>query len=655
MTNLRELREILCVVVLFVAFKPGQGQTSSNVNTFFSAIQRVSTSITDVIPDWYEYDYDGDDLTSIGDGGIDMFDDGNRIRFYEDEGEIFTHLTYDDILKFQQVEYGTSAGHPFLALAWIKNLENEKHNYSMEVTGEAGADGRGNISVESGSFSRKGLRTSYHVFQIYDARDPSIVNLHFTVESETLWNSQPGSFELVSYSQSTTYANSSVRLSGDPKNLLMGFMLLSRRPERLLNSSLVEQVLTIVLDSLADLGSFTPVRLSDCGLASLTAEEDCIKVLESPGYPNPADTDCVWRITAAAGYYIRFNLTTVENDESITLFERPNSPSELPGLDDSIYYSRGNLYPPLLTTRNNQIYLLHHKVFATSNNPFRLTYHSVAPSGDVVTKHLDAFSKITQTIIGLVPSWFNYPYTDFSPPLNSLVKGRVDGIFQDGNKVQFSIDGNITNSPLITYGDIYRTGPVQFISAMTHPFVSLMWIDNNSTEMHDYMLRVSGTYEGPALVFENQSGIIMQSGFTAVYHAHQESSFRPSDSKLIFYIESETLWDSVPGTFAVVSATGLNSRNYDSTVRLSGRPRNVLMGYMLLSRSVYSSIVPASVIDEIMRTLVNAMPRDVTVFNSTEEKPFKQCNGAVGLSIIFKTSTGLTIAWIAMVYLMQIM
>ena len=49
------------------------------MNTFFSAIQRVSTSITDVIPDWYEYDYDGDDLTSIGDGGIDMFDDGNRV------------------------------------------------------------------------------------------------------------------------------------------------------------------------------------------------------------------------------------------------------------------------------------------------------------------------------------------------------------------------------------------------------------------------------------------------------------------------------------------------------------------------------------------------------------------------------------------------
>ena len=50
------------------------------VQNFLDAAAKVSNMITSVIPSWHTYDYDGEDDFSIRDGGIDMFDVGNKVR-----------------------------------------------------------------------------------------------------------------------------------------------------------------------------------------------------------------------------------------------------------------------------------------------------------------------------------------------------------------------------------------------------------------------------------------------------------------------------------------------------------------------------------------------------------------------------------------------
>ena len=56
----------------------------------------------------------------------------------------------------------------------------------LQVTGNAGADGSGNITRLQGIVSIQNFSASYHVFQISGAYDPSICEVYFTIQSNNV-------------------------------------------------------------------------------------------------------------------------------------------------------------------------------------------------------------------------------------------------------------------------------------------------------------------------------------------------------------------------------------------------------------------------------------------------------------------------------------
>ncbi|XP_076800888.1 uncharacterized protein LOC143445575 isoform X1 [Clavelina lepadiformis] len=621
---------IFIVVVLLLVTDVVQGRSTDEVQNFLDAAAKVSNMITSVIPSWHTYDYDGEDDFSIRDGGIDMFDVGNKkfanyvffllfiltnlmqIRMFIDQERVFRYLTYNDTYRFPGFEYGTLAIQPFFALAWIRNSRRRTHSYTMSVTGEAGADGRGRIDLQNGTFSMKGISTSYQVFQISNAGDPSIVNLHFYMKSSSLWKSKPGSFELVDFSSTTEYANSTVRLSGRPRNVLMGYVLLSRRPEDLLDSSLVKQVLTILINDFAQLGPIYPVPRRNCGQLKLVADECEKKVLESPNYPHPTDFDCIWKIKAPKGYYVQFEFTDVESNKLLKLYERPLSTLNISNINHNLFYLRGPLYPSLLSTRSNKVFVEYHEPTTGFNKRFRLTYQAKIAT-DIISLHLEAFQGFSARIRNAVPDWFNYNYDDYTPPINTIFDSGIGHFpfLKNGNKIQFSIDREDSNAHIATYNDIYRSSLVEIGTTTNHPFTALMWIKNHDKEAHEYYLKVSGAY-AVADVFDSTtfSSSLSGSGLKIDYTVHELCYNDKRVIEVFFYVESETLWNSEPGSFEDVSLSNVGSV-YNHLVRVTGRPKNVLLGYMLLGRrSEFAT--PTTVFKEVIKIVLAGIPLSLT-------------------------------------------
>merc|ERR1719427_2519912 len=96
--------------------------------------------VTDSIPMFNFYTYDGN-AYSISDGGNDMFDSGNKVKFFVAEDEVEEQLVYDKFYKKDNYVFGTKTSHPFIALAWVDPQESgELDLYSVQVTGDPGAD-----------------------------------------------------------------------------------------------------------------------------------------------------------------------------------------------------------------------------------------------------------------------------------------------------------------------------------------------------------------------------------------------------------------------------------------------------------------------------------------------------------------------------------
>ena len=68
-------------------------------------------------------------------------------------------------------------------IVYLRNFYFILFIYTLKVRGDAGADGRGDVSSQSGSVTLGLYTASYHVFQISGAGDPSIYEVYFTIVS----------------------------------------------------------------------------------------------------------------------------------------------------------------------------------------------------------------------------------------------------------------------------------------------------------------------------------------------------------------------------------------------------------------------------------------------------------------------------------------
>jgi len=182
------------------------------------------------VPNFHSYEYDGEDNYSITDGGTDMFDRGNEVKFGKN-GAIFPSDTvmYNETYSELGCAWGTIAVHPFVAILWandtIEDDGDESTNYTIAVNGDAGADGSGMSGLMKGSLSLGVFELEYDVYQVSGAGDASICEVYFVVHSE-LWDSKLENAPVLNHTSGSGSLAGTYTVSGD--NVMMGYTLLSR-------------------------------------------------------------------------------------------------------------------------------------------------------------------------------------------------------------------------------------------------------------------------------------------------------------------------------------------------------------------------------------------------------------------------------------------
>lgn len=229
-----------------------------------TANQNTNNSLysTDFIPDGeagqnaYYYTYD-DGANYIGDGGSDMYDNGNYISF---SGSGF--ITAPNVVYGSSDDQGTKGYYvspsnywPHSAFGWTKDAAT----ITITVQGNLGSDGQGSRTQVTGTYTapNTGRTGSYWAAMNYgQSNDPLIGDTFFTVESASWASDVTGSsvdLDIADKGAPTMV----VSVTGS--NFVLFHVLLSRwqsgQPSTPLSAALVEAILENYVDSMQGFGA----------------------------------------------------------------------------------------------------------------------------------------------------------------------------------------------------------------------------------------------------------------------------------------------------------------------------------------------------------------------------------------------------------------
>lgn len=267
------------------------------------------------VPGFYAYQYDGDvigkdgEQSSISDGGNDMFDDGNKIYFGVNNTDLSGSKLafYNQIYSDEDKAYGTITSHPFVAIMWANNTKNDDSiSYSIEVRGNAGADGEGRRRRMEGRVDMYGFRLDYHAYEVSGAgTDPSICEVYFLVTNQERWGSRlRGDGMKYSHVEDSENLWGVARVTGD--KILLGYTLLSKlngaqTTQKQLEASLQPLLFNIITETTT--GSLHSEEVSPddypvsptCGLNKFVHDfyQHCL-VKEDPFASNSTDRRAAW-------------------------------------------------------------------------------------------------------------------------------------------------------------------------------------------------------------------------------------------------------------------------------------------------------------------------------------------------------------------------
>lgn len=247
---------------------------STSVDEYLYRILLDSDKLVSYIPDWHTYWYDGSDYTHIYDGGDDMFNSGNRISLSWSTGELLDH-PYGKPFDNGIVEFSSRSLYPFVSMMWIGNSNETEDEFSLSVKGKPGAT----TTLKSLNMSRILIEGTYKItykaFQIFGSEDPSICEVYFLITNQYYWNSkEPTNFFFDIGGTPPQFIENTARVDGTPKNVMLGYTLLSRSKGREISYLDIDLVLEHFTAIIAQKDQFSMTTASDDGVNIARAGEN---------------------------------------------------------------------------------------------------------------------------------------------------------------------------------------------------------------------------------------------------------------------------------------------------------------------------------------------------------------------------------------------
>jgi hypothetical protein len=177
--------------------------TNFSLSQCLDSLNNLYTQITDLIPNRYNFDYDGTNY--ISDGGGDMYDGGNYL--YTDL-DIIEYS--DNVIRSGENIFGTNTEYFTRHLPGLFVLLAELDSISeFYIDGELGADGNGNVDTTRFVYEKDGLVFTGLVKRVYNAGDPSVNHLiiipnDITISHDFAWNTD-NDYHVVSHIEDAPY------------------------------------------------------------------------------------------------------------------------------------------------------------------------------------------------------------------------------------------------------------------------------------------------------------------------------------------------------------------------------------------------------------------------------------------------------------------
>ncbi|XP_076811012.1 uncharacterized protein LOC143453533 isoform X2 [Clavelina lepadiformis] len=252
----------------------------------------------------------------------------------------------------------------------------------------------------------------------------------------------------------------------------------------------------------------------------------------------------------------------------------------------------------MYATDNNFLSLTGFTLQSLFKDHYSLTKHS-AKGANVIDSLINTATSSAQQITNAITSFHQYTYDGSS----SAILDGGDDLFDTGNKMQYAINDNSLSADLV-YGHTYADSGVQIKTWPGHPFIALAYFRSTSN-VNTFKLRVSSDLGADGTGSVTTYTETLNAGNTVIYRAnHVYGAGDPSCAQVFFFMT-----DHPHSSDSVSTPEWENSdtNNLDDTfmVRLSQTtgPRNIIVGYMLLSKTSGSQITSSEIQTAIQRLM----------------------------------------------------
>lgn len=150
------------------------GSGSGYLNDILVNLNQNYSLVTGVIPNRYDF-YGGESGYSIGDGGSDMYDDGNFLT--TDASGSFNYIYYTNGELMDDSRFGASGKYFTAKYPGLFVLAADVAINTFTINGGLGADGAGSLDAHVLSVSRGGRNYKGFIKRVYNAGDPSVNHL----------------------------------------------------------------------------------------------------------------------------------------------------------------------------------------------------------------------------------------------------------------------------------------------------------------------------------------------------------------------------------------------------------------------------------------------------------------------------------------------
>jgi len=169
----------------------------------------------------------------------DIFEEGNKVFFTygSDNGDDLAQAPYGSQYKFDNHEFSTETSHPFHAVMWIDNVDEEQNSpFKLKVESSLKSS-NGKVSkfhgISRGKNKYAGYKFSLHyaVYQVNQGKGsdaPSTSELFYVVSSTDKWDSSFDGEMDISFADTAGETSNSVALSSDTQNVFFGYTLLAK-------------------------------------------------------------------------------------------------------------------------------------------------------------------------------------------------------------------------------------------------------------------------------------------------------------------------------------------------------------------------------------------------------------------------------------------